>query len=119
MLYNHRCHVLHLTQTKQQQERCNNSAMYVIGAVTRRNIQPCFSLRVCSCSSYASGRMGHAFVEAVKVHLWALIKASCIQNNSLLVVREHIASFEALHKAVIMAAISLADLAMHLQSKFL
>ena len=63
--------------------------------------------------------MDHAFAETVMVHHGAPLKSSCIQDDSLLVVREHVASFEALHKAVIVAAVSLADLAMHLQSTFL
>ena len=41
-------------------------------------------------------------------------KSSCIQDDTLLVMREHVASGETLQKAVIIAAIPLADFAVHL-----
>ena len=50
------------------------------------------------------------------LHLRAALKALCIQDDALLVMREHVACCEALDKAVIIAAIALADLAVHLHS---
>ena len=48
------------------------------------------------------------------LHFGPALKALCIQDDALLVVCEHVAGGEALQEAVIIAAIALADLAVHL-----
>lgn len=54
-------------------------------------------------------------VQVVEVDRGPALQASCIQYHALLVMREHVASLEALHNAVLVAAVSLADLAVNLQ----
>ncbi len=49
------------------------------------------------------------------VHLRSSLQTPGIQDDTLLVMREHVACGEALQEAVVIAAIPLADLAVHLQ----
>ena len=49
------------------------------------------------------------------LHLRSSLQTPGIQNDTLLVMREHVACGEALQEAVVIAAISFADLAVHLQ----
>ncbi len=51
------------------------------------------------------------------VHLRSPLQTLGIQDDTLLVVGKHVAHCEALQKAVIIAAVPLADLAMHLQQQ--
>ena len=56
------------------------------------------------------------FGKLVVVYLRSSFKPNCIQDDTLLVVREHVASLKPLLEAVTVAAIPLADLAVHLHT---
>lgn len=49
------------------------------------------------------------------VHFWAPFQPLSIQDDTFLVVREHVACLEALQEAVVVVTVPLADLAVHLQ----
>ena len=54
------------------------------------------------------------FSQVLLVHLRSSLQTPGIQDDTLLVMREHVACGESLQEAVVIAAIPLADLAVHL-----
>ena len=55
-------------------------------------------------------------MEVASIYLRPALQASSVQDDTLLVVREHVAGGEALQEAVIVAAVPLADLAVDLHA---
>lgn len=60
-------------------------------------------------------KLQHTSIQFVGFQAGSALQASSIQDDTLLVVGEHVACLEALHQAVLSATVPLADLAVHLQ----